>query len=73
MQRKHDKPRSHAAGEQLLAEQKDQSHRNTLTAALTKVMSANGLTQSLDRSNKKVFRENLGVFVLDARSIVRVR
>lgn len=63
----------HAAGEQLLAEQKDQGLRYMLTSALTKVMSANGINQSLDRSNKKVFRENLGEFVVDARSIVRVR
>lgn len=62
-----------SAGEQLLAEQKDQGLRDMLISALTRVMSANGINQSLDRSNKKVFRENLGVFVVDARSIVRVR
>ena len=44
-----------------------------LVSSLTKVMSANGVNQSLDRNNKKVFRENLGAFVVDARSIVRVR
>jgi len=61
------------AGEQLLAEQKDEGLRSVLTSALTKVMSANGLCHSLDRNNKKVFRDNLGAFVVDARSIVRVR
>ena len=60
-------------GEQLRAEQRDEGLRNALTSALTKVMSANGLNQSLDRNNKKVFRDNLGAFVVDARSIVRVR
>ncbi|KAL0028613.1 hypothetical protein WJX79_005646 [Trebouxia sp. C0005] len=60
-------------GEQLLAEQKDEGLRRVLTSALTKVMSANGLCHSLDRNNKKVFRDNLGAFVMDARSIVRVR
>ena len=61
------------AGEQLLADQGDAGLRSILTAALTKVMSANGLSYSLDRSNKQVFRDNLGAFVVDARSIVRVR
>ncbi|DBA87589.1 TPA: hypothetical protein ACH3X1_004612 [Trebouxia sp. C0004] len=60
-------------GEQLLAEQKNEGLRSVLTSALTKVMSANGLCYSLDRNNKKVFRDNLGAFVVDARSIVRVR
>lgn len=63
----------HAAGEKLLAEQRDESLRNMLVLSLTNIMSANGVSQSLDRSNKKVFRENLGAFVVDARSIVRVR
>ena len=61
------------AGEQLLAEQRDEGLRSTLTAALSRVMSANGLNHSMDRNNKKAFRVNLGSFVLDARSIVRVR
>lgn len=63
----------HAAGEKLLAEQQDEGLRNMLVLSLTRVMSANGVNQSLDRSNKKLFRENLGAFVVDARSIVRVR
>lgn len=66
-------PVVHAAGEKLLAEQKDEGLRSMLVLSLTRVMSANGVSQSLDRSNKKVFRENLGAFVVDARSIVRVR
>ena len=57
----------------MLAEQRDEGLRTTLTSALTKVMSANGLRHSLDRNNKKVFRDNLGAFVVDARSIVRIR
>ena len=64
---------THVAGEQLLAEQKDQGLRDMLISALTRIMSVNGINQSLDRSNQKAFRENLGAFVTDARSIVRVR
>jgi len=59
------------AGEQLLAEQRDEGLRNTLTAALIKFMSAN--SHSLYRNNKKVFRDFLGAFAVDAQSKIRVR
>lgn len=59
-------------GERLLAEQQDQNLRGILLTALTRLMSANDLKPSLDRNNKQVFRENLGAFVVDARSVVRV-
>lgn len=62
-----------ASGERLLAEQQDQHLKGVLVTALTRLMSANDLKPSLDRNNKQVFRENLGAFVVDARSIVRVR
>lgn len=57
----------------MLAEQRDEGLKHTLTTALTNVMTSNGLNHSLDRNNKKTFRHNLGAFVVDARSIVRVR
>lgn len=60
-------------GDRLLAEQQDQNSHGIMVNALTNLMSANELKPALDRKNKQVFRENLGAFVLDARSIVRIR
>ncbi|KAK9812956.1 hypothetical protein WJX72_006385 [[Myrmecia] bisecta] len=60
-------------GESLLAGQQDANMRTTLTRALTELMSTNGVIQSTDRTNRKRFRMNLGKFVTDARSVVRLR
>ncbi len=61
------------AGANMLALQHDPEMLAALTRALTKLMDSNGVQQSLDRQNRRVFRCNLRTFVSEARSILRRR
>ena len=61
------------AGQQLLEHQQDAAMKETLTAVLTNLMSHNGIAHDLSRPNMQRFRQNLAKFVVDARSIVRIK
>ena len=47
--------------------------KETLTAVLTSLMSHNGIAHDLSRPNMQRFRQNMAKFVVDARSIVRIK
>ena len=61
------------AGEKLLASQQDTAAQSALVMAMHQLLTDNGIENTVDRVNKRRFRANLTKFVVEARSIVRLR
>ena len=55
-----------------MAQQQDPSLNAALKASLTRLMTTNGVQQSLDRRTRHAFRANLRAFVVEVRSIMRL-
>jgi hypothetical protein len=55
-----------------MAQQQDPGLKAALTASLTRLMTTNGVQQSLDRTTRRAFRANLRAFVAEVRSIMRL-
>ncbi|BDA40620.1 probable Exportin-4 [Coccomyxa sp. Obi] len=60
-------------GEKLLASQQDTAAQSALVRAMNELLTTNGIENTVDRIYKRRFRANLTKFVVEARSIVRLR
>lgn len=60
-------------GQELLTGQSDAEMQNRLASALHTLLSNNGVGTTLDRANRRKFRQNLQAFLTDVRSFLRTK